>query len=92
MDFVNKMFERADLGQIVSFILYGSESYTEEKDTYAERLKQAEKEFIELVREKFKDFDTQNEMEMAFTKALSVWESVYCELGIKFAAKTLKDI
>ena len=92
MDFTREMFERADLKQIVGFILYGSECYTDEKYTYTERLRQAEKEFFELIQEKFKDFDTQNEICIAFSKALCVWENVYCELGIKFAAKILSDL
>ena len=55
MDYVSEIFERANLQHIRAFILNGEDCLEVSSESYAERLKSAEKNILNKVKEKFPD-------------------------------------
>lgn len=91
MKFVEKMFERTDIRQIVAFIACGSGGEVE-SGGYEEILERAENDFIETVHQECKDWDTQNKIEESFGEVSAIWQETYLEIGMKIAAKLLRQI
>ncbi len=91
MKFVEEMFNRTDLRQIVAFIACGSGGKVEQGG-YEEILKSAEEKFLQTVRESCKEWDTQNRIEEQFSCVSAIWQETYLEIGMKIAAKLLLQI
>ena len=84
-------FERIDVQQITSFLLFGEECY--QKDgTYEERLGKVEKNMLKAL-EEFRDKKMEYlNAEEELQEALTIHEEICTERGIKLGAKLMHQL
>lgn len=86
-DYISKVFERMNIQQIRYFLLYGAEEATIDNRPYTVRLKSGSepinKRLASLYPDK-KELDNAND---DLSKALTAYEKVYMELGMKAGAR-----
>lgn len=89
MDYMNDMLQRTSLHQIRSFILCGTEDFTTRTELYHDTLKAG----CEPIRKHLEILCTDStEREKAaaeLSQALSAYEGVYMELGMKAGARLI---
>jgi len=87
MSYINKIFERATVQQIVSFILCGTESNIISTKSYKERLDEVGFPVIQAIKEHFHDIASKEDFEHMVLDSWSEYESVFLEIGIFVGAK-----
>lgn len=91
-DYIKEAFERMNLHQFSNFILYGTDDYAEEVQSYRDKLKQdsdAIYKRLEMV------YPNEAELDNAvadLSQALTAYEYVYMELGMKAGARMLHQL
>ena len=92
MDYKESIFERIDLQQIRAFLLYGAENNGVEKRTYREKLKTESSPIYKRLKDIYED---KNELDKAvadLSQALTAYEEVYTEIGMKFGARIVLQL
>ena len=91
-DYTKDMIHRADLGQIREFLLHGVESYETRNDPYNIRLKQGSDPIYERLKSLYPDEEQRDEAHGDLAQALSNYEAVYTEIGMKAGARILYQL
>lgn len=83
MSYITDMFARANLQQICGFLLYGAEYVQVSDKSYEERINEADKQIISIIREKFpKDDEAENIID-SIMNCCGTFEKTYMEIGFK---------
>ena len=92
MEYIKDAFARTDLRQIRQFLLYGLDELDSESQSYNARLKNG----CELIHNRLKSaYPEESEREQAvadLSKALTAYESVYMEIGMKIGARLIHQL
>ena len=91
-NYIQDMFTRTDLRQIREFLLHGAEALETESDPYHIRLKQGSDAIYERLKDLYPDEEKRDEANGDLSQALSVYESVYIEIGMKAGARILYQL
>ena len=92
MDCTKEVFARMDIAQIVSFILYGSEEYDLEKQSYMDRLNKGSDSINKRLKCIYTDEDEHNYAYADLSKAFDAYERVYMEIGMKAGARLMYQL
>ena len=91
-DYITKAFSRMNLCQIRAFILYGTEQNNPNCEPYNVRLQTA----TDPINRRLESiYSTQSELTEAsndIAKALSAYEEVYMEIGMKLGARLIYQL
>ena len=91
-DYVKDIFLRADLRQVLSFILYGVDNPDATNEPYKARLKHGESAIYKRLETAYPNRTHLDEAHADLSQALSAYESVYTEIGMKAGAKILYQL
>ena len=91
-NYINEIFTRLDLGQIREFFLHGVEACEAENQSYNIRLKQGSDPIYKRLRNIYSDDRHMDEAHGDLSQALSSYESVYMEIGMKAGARILYQL
>ena len=83
MNYVDKIFARADIQHIREFLLYGVESCNISSESYSERLMTAEKNAINFLHSLYKNDDEFEKSTMPMFEYTRTIEEVYMEIGLQ---------
>ena len=89
---IAEAFARMELGQIRAFILNGAMAETLSDETYSTRLDQASTAIFNRLKTVYKDG---NEFDPAFhdlSQAMTAYQEVYTEIGMKAGARLLYQL
>lgn len=89
MGYINDTFGRMELQQIREFLLYGTENYFPSDLPYNQRLKSGSNTLYERINRLYPDQDERDKAAADIAEALSAYEGVYMELGMKAGARLL---
>lgn len=89
MDYIKDAFGRMTLRQIRSFILYGTDDYTEETQPYKDTIKTESAAIYKRLESLYPDGPELDEATGDLSQALTAYEYVYMELGMKAGARLL---
>lgn len=87
MSYIDSIFERADIKQIVSFLLCGTENNIISTKSYKERLDESGSPVIKAINEHFHDNTVKEDFEHMVLDSWSEYESVFLEIGMLVGAK-----
>ncbi len=91
MDYIDQIFQRTDLREVISFLLYGAEDFTESAP-YQERLDVTWEELANHLRDRYpgtEEFDAVCGLALQHT---AVVENVYTEIGLQAGIKMAAQI
>ena len=92
-DYITKAFARMDLWQIMAFVLYGHEQKNNPaNDTYDEQLKKATAPIFSRLESLYPTQSELTEASNDIAKALSAYEEVYMEIGMKLGARLVYQL
>lgn len=83
MNYIDEIFERADIQHIREFLLHGAEGCRINKKPYHERLITAQKTATRFLRAFYDDNDEYEESTMPVFNYVTTVEEVYTEIGLK---------
>ena len=93
MDYIQEAFARMNLSQIHNFILCGAGDVGEnQQPPYKDRLKDATTPIYNRLREIYPDDADWQKADRELTDALSEYEQVYMELGMKAGARLVHQL
>lgn len=88
-DYIKDAFARMNLRQIRSFLLYGTEDFAEEVQPYRDRLKENSNPIYRRLESIYPDGAELDKAAADLSQALTAYEYVYMELGMKAGARLL---
>lgn len=91
-DYIKEAFERMDLHQFRSFILYGTDDFPEEAQPYRDKLQQGSTPIYKRLETAYTDETELDNAVADLSKALNAYEYVYTELGMKAGARLLHQL
>lgn len=91
-DYIKETFDRMDLRQIRSFLLYGTDDFAEETHPYREKLKENSKPIYKRLESIYPDETELDKAAADLSQALTAYEYVYRELGMKAGARLLHQL
>ena len=91
-DYIKEAFERMNLHQIRSFFLYGTDDFAEEIQTYSDKLKQGSNPIYKRLETTYTDEAELDNAVSDLSQALTAYEYVYTELGMKAGARLLHQL
>lgn len=91
-DYIKEAFERMDLHQFRSFILYGTDDFPENAEPYRNKLKQGSDPIYKRLESLYPDREELDEAISDLSNALNAHENVYMELGMKAGARLLHQL
>lgn len=83
MNYVDKIFDRADIQHIREFLLHGVECDNISSESYSERLMTAEINAINFLHSLYKDNDEFEKSTMPMFEYARTIEAVYMEIGLQ---------
>jgi len=92
MDYIKEAFARMNLSQVRNFILYGTDELACAQQSYKDRLKEQSNDIYNRLRELYPDNAEREKAEADLAKALTAYEFVYMELGMKAGARILHHL
>ena len=92
MDYINGAFARMNLSQIQNFLLYGTEEIPCVQQSYKDRLKEQTQPIYKRLREIYPDGEERDNAEDDLAKALTAYEHIYMEIGMKAGARILMQL
>lgn len=92
MDYIKDAFSRMDLQQIRSFFLYGTEDYTDETRPYKDTLKKESDPIYKRLKSLYPDESELDKAAADLSQALTAYEYVYMELGMKAGARLIYQL
>ena len=91
-NYVQKTFARMNLAQIHNFILYGTEGISCPQEPYKDKLKKRSDAIYKRLRELYPDQAERESAEADLANALTAYEQVYFEMGMKAGARILYQL
>ncbi|MDL2231981.1 hypothetical protein LJC63_00175 [Ruminococcaceae bacterium OttesenSCG-928-L11] len=91
-DYIKEAFARMNLQQAISFLLYGSDDYPEETHPYRETLKQGSDPIYKRLESIYPDGIELDRAAADLSMALTAYEYVYMELGMKAGARLVHQL
>jgi len=91
-DYIKDAFERMNLQQTISFLLYGSDDYAEETQPYEETLKQSSDPIYRRLESIYPDGIELDKAAADLSIALTAYQHVYMELGMKAGARLVHQL
>lgn len=91
-DYIKEAFDRMNLQQTISFLLYGSDDYAEETHPYRDVLKNSSEPIHKRLESIYPDGSELDEAAAELSQALTAYEYVYMELGMKAGARLLHQL
>lgn len=91
-DYIKEAFERMNLHQFSNFILYGTDDYAEEVQSYRDKLKQDSDAIYKRLETVYPDEAELDNAVADLSQALTAYEYVYMELGMKAGARMLHQL
>lgn len=88
-DYIKDAFGRMNLRQLRSFLLYGTDDYAEEVQPYKARLKENSNPIYRRLESIYPDETELDKAAADLSQALTAYEYVYMELGMKAGARLL---
>ena len=88
-DYIKDAFGRMNLRQIRSFLLYGTDDFAEEVQPYRERLKSESNPIYKRLESIYPNETELDKAAADLSQALTAYEYVYMELGMKAGARLL---
>jgi len=92
MTYVEKYFKRADVQEIISFILYGGECTRFEKKSCETRLEDAENRTYDEISKLLRDGIAQEKAMSEIHDFMSVAQNVYMEIGMHVGVKIANQL
>jgi len=89
MESYKRLVDRMDLQQIRAFLLNGEETGEIFSETYEKRIENGERAIHERLEQIYKDGNELDEALVDLYEALTTYEQVYTEIGMKLAAKLI---
>ncbi|HCA30123.1 MAG TPA: hypothetical protein DEP23_11420 [Ruminococcaceae bacterium] len=83
MSYISDIFNRLHIQQIREFLLHGVEEINISDKSYKERIDEAAKPVIEVIRQKFLDTEGCEELINMIYHCTSIYEEVYMEIGLQ---------
>ena len=91
-DYIKDTFARMDLRQSISFLLYGTDDFAEETHPYKETLEKGCAPIYKRLESIYPDGPELDEATGELSHALTTYEYVYMELGMKAGARLLHQL
>lgn len=91
-DYIKEAFERMNLHQFSNFILYGTDDLAEEAQPYRDKLKQDSDPIYKRLENIYTDETELDNAVADLSHALTAYEYVYTELGMKAGARLLHQL
>lgn len=91
-DCIKDIFERMDMPQLRSFLLYGVEDFAEEAQPYHEALKAGSEPIYKRLENLYPDETELDNAAADLSQALTAYEYVYMELGMKAGARLIYQL
>jgi len=91
-DHITKTFARMDMQKLIRFFVYGEESKTAHNTPYAERLEKASEPIYNRIYSLYPTAKESNEPINELTHAISTFQDVYMEIGMKAGARLLYQL
>ena len=88
-DYIKDAFGRMNLRQIRSFLLYGTDDFAEEVQSYRDRLKENSNPIYRRLESIYPDGAELDKAAADLSQAMTAYEYVYMELGMKAGARLL---
>lgn len=88
-DHITEAFDRMNLRQIRSFLLYGTDDFAENVQPYKERLKSESDPIHKRLESIYPDGSELDKAVGELSQALTAYEYIYMELGMKAGARLL---
>lgn len=92
MSYIDEVFARIDLQQIRNFLIYGTEEYDSDDQPYSIRLKNGSDAIYKRLGSMYPDETERDKAAADLSKALSAYESVYMELGMKVGVRLIYQL
>lgn len=92
IDDINNVLPRADLRQIRSFLLYGTDDFAEDVKPYIETLENASDPINKRLESIYPEGSELDNAAADLSKALTAREHVYMELGMKAGARLIYQL
>ena len=92
MNYIDKIFDRADIQQICEFLLYGVESDIIDPRSYKERAETTQRQVIARLQEAYPDEKEYEEIIGLVYDCVSDVESVFMEIGLQLGAKITAQV
>ena len=91
-DYIKNAFSRMNLHQIRAFVLYGTEQKSHSNETYKDRLENATAPLHNRINSLYTVQCELTEATNDIAKALSAFEEVYMEIGMKMGARLVYQL
>ena len=91
-NFINEAFARMDLQQIREFLLHGVEDCNQTSQSYYIRLKEDSAAIYKRLSATYPDGESLDAANADLCQALSSYESVYTEIGMKAGARIIYQL
>lgn len=91
-DYIKEAFGRMKLHQLRSFLLYGADDFAENARPYRETLRAGSDPIYQRLENLYPDETKLEEATADLSQALTVYEHVYMELGMKAGARLLHQL
>jgi len=91
-DYIKDAFGRMNLRQIRSFFLYGTDDFAEEARPYRDTLKKGSDPIYKRLESLYPDGPELDKATGDLSQALTAYEYVYMELGMKAGARLLYQL
>ena len=91
-DHITKTFARMDMQKLIRFFIYGEESKTQNGESYDERLEKASEPIYQRIYKLYPNATDATEPCNELSNALSAFQDVYMEIGMKAGARLLYQL
>ncbi|MDL2218692.1 hypothetical protein LJC27_08580 [Christensenellaceae bacterium OttesenSCG-928-M15] len=92
MDYIKEAFGRMNLQQMISFLLFGTDDFAEETHPYRDRLKRNSDPIYRRLESIYPDEAELDKAAADLSQALTAYEHIYMELGMKAGARLLHQL
>lgn len=92
MDYIKDAFTRINLRQFQHFLLYGTDDFDREKQSYRDRLKNGCDPVYKRLDSLYPNQIERDKAAADLSQALTAYESVYMEMGMKAGARLVHQL
>lgn len=92
MDYIKEAFARMNLQQLRSFLLYGTDDFSDETKPYRDKLKDDSAPIHKRLESLYPDESELDKAVADLSQALTAYECVYMDLGMKAGARLLYQL
>ena len=91
-NYIDYTFARMDIKEIRSFLIDGLDEFDQNSDTYVERLKKGSDPLYKRMEAMYTNEEELGKANADISKAVTAYESVYMELGMKAGARLVHQL